>query len=74
MVPEKTPSTELLQIDRQIDDMLAKGLIQPTDSEWASPVLMVNKGIGLSTSVSTIEDLMISQGITHSLCQISMDS
>ena len=45
-MPRPVPHHKKVEIDRQIDDMLAKGLIQPTDSEWASPVLMVKKKDG----------------------------
>ena len=45
-MPRPVPHHKKVEIDKQIDDMLAKGLIQPTDSEWASPVLMVKKKDG----------------------------
>ena len=45
-MPRPVPHHKKVEIDRQIDDMLSRGLIEPTDSEWASPVLMVKKNDG----------------------------
>ena len=45
-MPRPVPHHKKVEIDRQIDDMLSRGLIEPTDSEWASPVLMVKKKDG----------------------------
>ena len=45
-MPRPVPHHKKVEIDKQIDDMLQKGLIQPTNSEWASPILMVKKKDG----------------------------
>jgi hypothetical protein len=34
---------ELVELKRQLDDLLAKGFIRPSKSPWASPVLFVEK-------------------------------
>jgi hypothetical protein len=34
---------EQVELNRQLDDLLAKGLIRPSRSSWASPVLFVEK-------------------------------
>ena len=34
---------ELVELKKQLDDMLQKGLIQPSVSPWGSPVLFVDK-------------------------------
>src|SRR5664279_3586888 len=39
---------ELVELKKQIDDMLSKGLIQPSASPWGSPVLFVDKKDGAS--------------------------
>ena len=45
-MPRPVPHHKKVEIDKQIDEMLRKGLIEPSDSEWASPVLMVGKKDG----------------------------
>src|SRR5664279_2487239 len=39
---------ELVELKNKIDDMLSKGLIQPSASPWGSPVLFVDKKDGAS--------------------------
>ena len=34
------------EVQRQVTELLSKGLIQPSDSPWASPVVLVNKKDG----------------------------
>ena len=34
------------EVERQVQELLAKGLIQPSDSPWASPVVLVTKKDG----------------------------
>jgi len=34
------------EVERQVQELLAKGLIQPSDSPWASPVVLVSKKDG----------------------------
>ena len=45
-MPRPVPHHKKVEIDKQIDDMLQKGLIEPSNSEWASPVLLVKKKDG----------------------------
>ncbi|KAK1610396.1 hypothetical protein QYE76_034069 [Lolium multiflorum] len=39
---------ELVELKKQLDDLLAKGLIRPSASPWRSPVLFVDKKDGAS--------------------------
>ena len=45
-MPRPVPHHRKVEVDRQLDEMLEKGIIEPTDSEWASPILMVKKADG----------------------------
>ena len=45
-MPRPVPYHRKAEVDRQLDEMLEKGIIEPTDSEWASPILMVKKADG----------------------------
>ena len=45
-MPRPVPHHKKAEIDKQIDNMLKRGLIAPTNSEWASPILMVKKKDG----------------------------
>src|SRR3954449_7726608 len=54
--------TELLELKRQLDDMLKKGLIRPSASPWRSPLLFVDKkdgAIRLCTDYRKINDVTI---------------
>ena len=54
--------TELVELKKQLDDMLAKGLIQPSASPWRSPVLFVDKKVGatrLCTDYRKLNDVTI---------------
>ncbi|KAK1677859.1 hypothetical protein QYE76_038707 [Lolium multiflorum] len=54
--------TELVELKKQIDDMLAKGLIRPSASPWRSPVLFVDKKDGatrLCTDYRKLNDVTI---------------
>ncbi|KAK1694487.1 hypothetical protein QYE76_011184 [Lolium multiflorum] len=53
---------ELVELKKQLDDMLAKGLIQPSASPWRSPVLFVDKKDGanrLCTDYRKLNDVTI---------------
>ena len=39
-------ATELVELKNQIDDMLAKGLIRPSYSEWVEVVVFITKSDG----------------------------
>jgi hypothetical protein len=39
---------ELVELKKQLDDLLSKGLIRPSSSSWRSPVLFVGKSDGSS--------------------------
>ena len=45
-MPRSVPHHKKVEIDRQLDDMLQKNLIKPSNSEWSSPILMVKKKDG----------------------------
>jgi hypothetical protein len=36
-------SPELVELKKQLDDLIAKGFIRPSTSPWGSPVLFVKK-------------------------------
>ncbi|EIE75994.1 hypothetical protein RO3G_00698 [Rhizopus delemar RA 99-880] len=44
--PYKMSPLELSELRKQIDELLAKGLIEPCASEWSNPVLFVRKPNG----------------------------
>ena len=44
--PRRVPHHLLGEVDRQLDEMLEKGLIQESSSPWASPVVLVKKRNG----------------------------
>ena len=44
--PYRMNPQELIEIKKQLDDMLAKGLIRPRASPWGSPVIFVDKRDG----------------------------
>ncbi|KAK1617173.1 hypothetical protein QYE76_022690 [Lolium multiflorum] len=53
---------ELVELKKQLDDMLAKGLIRPSASPWRSPVLFVDKKDGtirLCTDYRKLNDVTI---------------
>jgi hypothetical protein len=53
---------ELVELKKQLDDMLRKGLIQPSSSSWRSPVLLVDKSDGssrLCTDYRKLNDVTI---------------
>ena len=45
-MPRPVPHHQKAEVDRQLDDMLQKGIIKPSSSDWASPILMVRKADG----------------------------
>ena len=44
--PRRPPMGQRDEIDKQINDMLARGIIQPSSSPWASPIVLVDKKDG----------------------------
>jgi hypothetical protein len=44
--PYRMNPQELIELKKQLDDMLSKGLIRPSASPWGSPVLFVDKRDG----------------------------
>ena len=44
--PYKTPFAERPMVERQLDDMLEAGVISPSNSPWASPIVVVPKKDG----------------------------
>ena len=45
-MPRPVPYHKKIEVDKQLDDMLQRGIIKPSKSEWASPILMVKKNDG----------------------------
>ena len=45
-MPRPVPHHRKAEVDRQLDEMLEKDIIEPTTSEWASPILLVKKSDG----------------------------
>ena len=41
--PYKTPFSERPNVEKHINDMLAAGVISPSNSPWASPIVVVPK-------------------------------
>ncbi|KAK1681989.1 hypothetical protein QYE76_042837 [Lolium multiflorum] len=59
---ESMNPAELVELKKQLDDMLAKGLIRPSASPWRSPVLFVDKkdgAIRLCTDYRKLNDVTI---------------
>ena len=42
----RMPSSELVELKKQLDEMLQKGYIRPNSSPWASPAIFVDKKNG----------------------------
>ena len=60
--PYSMNPAELVELKKQLDDMLSKGLIQPSASPWRSPVLFVDKkdgSIRLCTDYRKLNDVTI---------------
>ena len=60
--PYSMNPVELVELKKQLDDMLSKGLIQPSASPWRSPVLFVDKkdgSIRLCTDYRKLNDVTI---------------
>jgi hypothetical protein len=41
--PYRMPPNELAELNKQLQDLLKKGLIRPSSSEWGCPALFVKK-------------------------------
>jgi hypothetical protein len=46
--PYRMNPAELVELKKQLDDLLSKGLIRPSSSSWRSPVFFVDKSDGSS--------------------------
>ncbi|KAK1608365.1 hypothetical protein QYE76_032038 [Lolium multiflorum] len=60
--PDSMNPAELIELKKQLDDMLHKGLIRPSASPWRSPVLFVDKKDGanrLCTDYRKLNDVTI---------------
>ena len=44
--PRRQPAIHQQEIDRQVEDLLARGIIEPSDGPWASNVVLVKKKDG----------------------------
>ena len=40
------PSSELVELEKQLDEMLQKGYIHPSSSPWGSPAIFMDKKDG----------------------------
>ena len=47
----RMPSSELVELKKQLDEMLQKGYIRPRSSPWGSPAIFVDKKGWQSTNV-----------------------
>ena len=45
-MPRPVPYHRKAEVDRQLEEMLEKDIIEPSNSEWASPILLVKKSDG----------------------------
>ena len=54
--PRRTPFTLRKKVEEMVDDMLEKEVIQPSQSPWASPVVLVTKKMAVPDFASTIEN------------------
>ena len=41
--PRRIPLAKMKDVDKEIEDMLNKGVIEESDSPWSSPVVLVKK-------------------------------
>jgi hypothetical protein len=60
--PYRMNPAELVELKKQLDDLLSKGLIRPSSSAWRSPVLFVDKSDGsrrLCTDYHKLNDVTI---------------
>jgi hypothetical protein len=46
MRPYQVPTWKALEMERQVDEMLTQGVIEPSSSPWASPVVLALKKDG----------------------------
>jgi hypothetical protein len=60
--PYRMNPAELVELKKQLDDLLSKGFIRPSSSAWRSPVLFVDKSDGssrLCTDYRKLNDVTI---------------
>jgi hypothetical protein len=55
--PYKMAHVEQVELNRQIDELLAKGFIRPSVSPWAAPVIFVEKKDGTERSCADYRGL-----------------
>ena len=48
MAPYRMAPTELVELKKQIEDLMEKQFIRPSTSPWGAPVLLVKKKDGSS--------------------------
>ena len=44
--PRRPPMGQRGELEKQVDDMLTRGIIEPSSSPWSSPVVLVDKKDG----------------------------
>ncbi|KAL5004068.1 hypothetical protein ScPMuIL_017524, partial [Solemya velum] len=80
--PYRIPLAKREQAEQEIDEMAKKNIIEPSDSPWCSPIIMVPKGegftvmpFGLCNAPATFERLMekVLTGLTWRLCLVYLD-
>ncbi|KAL5018859.1 hypothetical protein ScPMuIL_004581, partial [Solemya velum] len=80
--PYRIPLAKREQAEQEIDEMAKKNIIEPPDSPWCSPIIMVPKGegftvmpFGLCNAPATFERLMekVLTGLTWRLCLVYLD-
>jgi hypothetical protein len=60
--PYRMNPAKLVELKKQLDDLLSKGLIRPSSSAWRSPVLFMDKSDGssrLCTDYRKLNDVTI---------------
>ena len=56
--PRRLPYHVREEVNRQVNDMLAQGVIQPSTSPWSSPIVLVKKKDGSYNPLPRVDDLL----------------
>ena len=58
IAPYRMAPSEMLELKRQLEDLLSKNFIRPRVSPWGAPVLLVRRRMGSRDCVLTIDNLI----------------